>query len=156
MKPEELRKRLENVEKGLAEDESTTEFPTSGPREEREYTFVISWKDGRGKLWKGTFTNRVLSIRDRQTVGLMRARMAVGVALDSLDSLTSEINLMIAHLSVSLIKRPDWASDLGALDEVRLLQEIYMEVLNHEATFFGYGKNSDASGDKSESGEHSA
>jgi len=111
------------------------------PRAQRECTFEFNWKDGRGKIWKGRFTNKVLSIRDRQLVGIMRSNLAAGISPSNLDAYTGEINLMIAHLAVSLTERPKWAEDLLVLNDVRLLQELYMEVANHESTFLGYGKS---------------
>jgi hypothetical protein len=114
------------------------------PRGAREYTFQFSWKDGLGKIWKGEFTNKILSIRDRQMVGVMRARLATGLPAEALDAFTQEVNLMIAHMSFSLIKTPLWAKDLRDLDDVRLLQALYTEVLDHEATFHGYAKAPEA------------
>jgi len=108
------------------------------PKLSKEYPFQFSWTNGRGKIWKGAFTNKILSIRERQMVGVMRARLAAGMPLESLDSMTQEINLMVSHLSFSLTERPEWAKDLLELDDVQLLQEIYMEVLRHEATFRGH------------------
>lgn len=113
---------------------------TDKPRLDKKYTFAFDWKDGRGKVWKGEFVNEVLSIRQRQLVGVLRARMSAGVPIDSLDEMTQEINLMIAHMTYSLIEKPEWASDLQDLDDIRLLQELYGEVLVHEGTFFGYQK----------------
>lgn len=112
----------------------------SDPRMQREYSFDFQWKDGRGKIWKGKFTNKILSIRDRQLMGIMRSNLAAGISPANLDALTAEINLMVAHLSFSLSARPKWAEDLLALDDVRLLQEIYTEVVKHEGTFLGYAK----------------
>jgi hypothetical protein len=109
------------------------------PKAEKEYTFQIDYKGGNGKMWKGAFRNRILSIRDRQVVGVMRARLCGGLPQESLDPLTREINLMVSHLAFSLVEKPAWAEELRDLDDVRLLQAIYEEVLSHEASFHGYG-----------------
>jgi hypothetical protein len=135
--PEEMKKRIE-AEVVKATDPIPVMPPTSGGKLEREYTWQFSWTDGRGRTWSGQFRNKVLSVRDRQMVGILRARLAAGVPLEALDDMTAEVNLMIAHLTYSLAERPAWAKDLAALDDVRLLQEIYLEVADHEATFFGY------------------
>lgn len=129
-------KKVEQLAEGDVPEKESTD-----PKAQREYTFDFRWKDGRGKVWAGKFTNKVLSIRDRQLVGIMRSNLAGGISPAALDALTAEINLMIAHLSFSLTARPKWAEDLLTLDDVRLLQEIYMEVANHEATFLGYRKH---------------
>lgn len=114
------------------------------PRAHKEYPFDFEWTDGRKKVWKGKFKNRILDIGDRQAVGVLRARMGANVPSDSLDPLTQEINLMLAHMTFSLIERPEWAKDLRSLTDVRLLQELYSEVLAHEGTFLGYGSTEEA------------
>lgn len=111
--------------------------PATGGKLEREYGWQFRWTDGRGKVWEGEFRNKVLSVRENQMVGVLRARLAAGVASEVLDPYTTEINLMIAHLTYSLVKRPDWAKDLQDLLDVQLLQQIYLEVADHEATFLG-------------------
>jgi len=108
-------------------------------RENREYSFAIHWEDGHGKLWSRTFVNKVPDIGTRQAIGVLRAKLAGNVPVESLDPMTQEINLMIAHLTYSLEKRPEWAENLAEIMDVRLLQAIYSEVLAHEATFLGYG-----------------
>lgn len=114
--------------------------PEEDPKTRREYTFDFEWKDGRGKVWKGKFTNEMLSIRKRQLVGVLRSELGNNLPVDALDQFTQEINLMLAHLAFSLTKKPAWADDLSSLDDVRLVQEIYTEVAAHEATFLGYAK----------------
>lgn len=117
------------------------------PRDAREYVFSLKYVDGRGKHWEGEFKNKILTLRDRQQVGILRARLADGLPLTSLDILTAEINLMLAHTAYSLIEWPDWAGRenddrkkvlaLDKLDDVELLQAIYAEVDSHEAYFRG-------------------
>jgi len=109
------------------------------PRSKREYPFELNWTDGRGKVWKGKFLNQVLDIRTQAKRGIMRARLSAGLPMEALDALTVEINLMVAHLSFSLLERPTWANDLMSLNDVELLQEIYQEVALHEAIFLGRG-----------------
>jgi hypothetical protein len=105
-----------------------------------EYPFSFEWKSPNGKVWKGEFVNKVLSIQDRQNKGIAMAKFAGGMPVESLDALTYEINIIVAHMMFSLVKFPEWAKDLRALHEIQLLQAIYEEVASHEATFFGFGK----------------
>ena len=114
------------------------------PKLKPQYTFDFNYIDGQGKIWEGKFTNKILTIGDRANVGILRSRLSGNVPLESLDALTSEINLIIAHLSYSLADKPKWAEDLRKLHDIRLLQEIYAEVDSHEATFFGYRNNEGA------------
>lgn len=140
---------VEALQAAMAEEDPFLVIPPEkkpNPKDNREYPFVFSHTDGHGKVWKGNFTNKVLTIRDRQSVGVLRARLASGVPVVALDDMTQEINLMIAHLTFSLTERPDWAKDLQSLDDIRLLQELYLEVASHEAHFLGYGKDKEASG----------
>lgn len=145
--PENTEKLKEEVQK-LMEDSGESSI-LDDPRGQKEYTFDFKYKDGNGKIWKGRFTNKILTLRDRQGVGVVRARLAAGLPSEALDPLTAEINLMLAHMSFSLIERPEWAKDLSTLEDVRVVQALYEEVLLHEGTFHGYTKASSASASKS-------
>lgn len=135
---EEVTKKAEETLSVVAGEEKKD--PEGDPKAQREYTFEFEWKDGRGKVWKGRFTNEVLSIHKRRLVGVLRAQLGNNIPVESLDTFTQEVNLILAHLSFSLIKKPKWADDLGEQDDVRLIQEIYSEVAEHEATFLGYNE----------------
>jgi hypothetical protein len=112
--------------------------PEKDPRSKKEYPFDLDWIDGRGKHWTGKFVNRILSIGDRQKVGMMRAHMAGNVPYEALDPETAEINLIVAHVTFSLTEKPSWARDLLAVEDPALLRAIYAEVVAHEATFLGF------------------
>lgn len=125
--------------------EAAAEPKTADPRLCPTYTFDFAWRDPSGKVWEGRFTNKVLTIAERQQAGVMRARMAGGLPENSLDPLTSELNLMIAHLAFSLEeteKMPEWAKDLRQVRYPRLVQALYREVSAHEAAFLGFGEDS--------------
>ena len=148
-----LKKRLEmdhlntddlkkDVEETVKEAVQKTE-PEDNPRFQKTWSFHFDWVDGRGKHWVGDFTNTILTIRERQMLGVMRARLSGGSAYEALDPLTNEINYIISHLAFSLGDekgRPEWARDLREVHDVALLQALYAEVASHEATFFGWGK----------------
>jgi len=130
---EELKKTIERE----VDSEKEMEKAQEEARMQKQYAFSIKWKDGTGHVWKGDFVNKILSIRERQMAGVMRARLGNALPAESLDPLTQELNLIISHLAFSLTEKPDWAEDLQAIEHVALLQLIYMEVMAHEATFFG-------------------
>jgi len=150
--PEEFKRRItpdhletqeelkESVLKSVEPEEETSkrEKFLADPKAQKKYTFTLKWKDGSGKLWEGKFTNKILSIRDRQLVGVTRAKLQGGMPIESIDQLTEETNLIVAHLMFSLEEAPEWAKDLTALDDIQLLQAIYAEVASHEAYFFGW------------------
>lgn len=109
------------------------------PRSEKSYTFQVDFKDVRGKIWKGQFTNQILSIHERQRVGVMRSMLGGGQPIPSLDPMTIELNLMVAHMTYSLKERPTWAENLRSLEDPAVLQHIYEEVDSHESYFLGWG-----------------
>jgi hypothetical protein len=134
---------IPETEEGLKEvaDETVAKIdetePGEDPRDKVEYSFKFEFTDGRGKVWQGRFVNRILSIRDRQVVGIMRARLTGGQPYESLDPLTAEINHILTHMTQSLIERPDWAKDMLSLTNYEVLQALYLEVDSHESRFHG-------------------
>jgi len=151
--PEELRKRMrpdhltveeqrEEVAKKAEEAKPKKEDKPNDddPRTQRVYVFDFEWRDGTGKVWRGKFENTVPDIQTRQLIGVLRSQLGNNVPFDALDPTVREMNLVIAHLSFSLTKRPKWADDLGTLYSFELLQRIYEEVATHEAIFLGYGQ----------------
>lgn len=137
------REQLEDIQRryeaALAQEanEEAQEEKRLAPKLEKEYTFSFSHRT-LTKHYQGAFTNKILSIRERQFAGLLQARFAAGVPFDQMSPFTRELNLILAHLEVSLVKRPDWAQDLASIEDYTVLQEIYSEVASHEATFLGY------------------
>jgi len=114
------------------------EIDLNDPKLKEKYIFNFSWEDGRGKTWEGVFANKILSIKEQQAVGVMRASLNGGIEFKAMDPFTAEINLIISHLAFSLVQKPEWAEELRELKDVSLLQALYGEVAEHEATFFGY------------------
>jgi hypothetical protein len=153
MTPEDLKNRLAapHLEEVSAEDLKAEAAEAVGavPKEadnpdlrgHKEYTFTINYKNARGKVYKGEFTNKIITIRERQQIGIIRARLQGGLNSSAFDPLTEEINLMIAHLMVSLKEFPKWAEDIAGIEDVELLQTIHAEVASHEAYFFGWGSD---------------
>lgn len=143
---DDLKQQLDaDQEPAEAEEEEAEEKPAPAPvdprqklKEEEEYTFEFKWQASpRSKVWKGTFTNKVPDLNTQRLIGLMRARLAGGVPFDSLDPLTNELLLIYSHLAYSLTQKPVWFAEVGKLKDIRLLQELYLEVASHEATFLG-------------------
>lgn len=142
MDPNELMKSVEHLTETETDDlvkevEEKEEPKVDSAKLNEEYKFNFKWTDGRGKVWEGFFVNEILSIAKQQAVGVLRAKLGDGLPVSSIDAFTNEINLMVAHMSISLKDYPDWAKDLRALKDASLLQAIYEEVASHEATFFG-------------------
>lgn len=110
------------------------------PKMQERYTFSLDWKDPHGRTYQGQFTNKILPIRERQASGVLRAQLNGGLPREAVDDLTTEVNLMLAHLAFSLVEVPAWAKDLRALTDTRVVYAIYEEVASHEATFLGWSK----------------
>ena len=106
---------------------------------ERGYTFSFSFTGAGGRVYAGTFTNRVPDVRTRMQIGVLRAQLGGGMPVESLDGLTRELNQIVAHLTFSLETRPSWANELRNLEETEVLYKLYEEVMAHEATFLGRG-----------------
>ena len=100
--------------------------------------FDLDFTDQRGRAWQGRFKNEVLTVRKRLQVGLTKAALANGIPVDQLDTATSNLLEVLAHLSVSLTFSPDWFKN-NRMDqyESEVLYAIYNEVAEHEARFRG-------------------
>lgn len=114
------------------DDQQTTEEPRLAPR----FSFELDYRDERGRRWRGTFTNRILTFELRARMGALRAQMCGGVPVDALDADTFSLVRKIAHLTVSLEAKPEWC-DFWAMVDDQLLDLIYAQVEGHELTFRG-------------------
>lgn len=112
--------------------------PTAPPKE-RSHTFPFRYVGGNGRVWEGTFCNRVPDMATRQKIGVLRARLNGGMSLDSLDAFTAELSMMVSHMSLTLVQegRPEWAADLLKVEDPEVLYRLWEEVAAHEATFLG-------------------
>jgi hypothetical protein len=127
------------IEAQIDPDKKKTEDRLDDPRNQEQYTFTLRHQDARKKLWEGTFTTKILTIGERQLVGVMRSRFQGGAPLEGLDASTADLNLKLAHLSYSLVSYPRWAEKLRELKDPGVIDAIYQEVASHEAFFLGWG-----------------
>lgn len=135
-----IRKRMD-----AKKEERDAEAEASDPKAEEKYLFEFAWRDARGKLWKGNFTNRVLTHADRQVVGALQSEWQLGRPHSSFDPDVSAMNFMLAHMTVTLDGDAEWAKDLRRLHSSELIQKLYEEVASHEATFHGHSAHQEAS-----------
>lgn len=138
-----------SVEEAQRETEKSSEpvdvtKPADDPKLKEKYPFVLDWKDPNGKRWTGAFTNKILNIQELRQVAIMRARLNGQLPAGVIDGLTDDLNLMLAHMALSLVERPEWAKNLDALLDTRVVYAIYTEVASHEATFLGWEKAPEA------------
>lgn len=126
----------------------TSEPDKKDPRSEELYTFSFNYTDSRGKPWQGTFTNKILSISERQGVSVLKSRFFGGQPLESFDADTVALNGLLAHMMISLQSCPDWAKDLRQLKDVSLIFELGKEVVSHEGYYFRRDDGSQESGNR--------
>ncbi|MBT8430088.1 MAG: hypothetical protein KJN79_09280 [Gammaproteobacteria bacterium] len=116
----------------------------SEPRLAEKWTFAFKYTDRRGRKWAGEFENQILSIDDVTRVGTIRAASCGNAPLEALDMATVQNAEALAHCTVSLIKRPKWAAQLGRLKDGEILRRLYQEVSSHEDIFHGRGEDQEA------------
>lgn len=141
---------VEDIKKDIEQKKDNEEIKedveiSDDPKLNEKYTFNLDYKDPRGKIWKGEFTNKILTNAESIQVAVTRARMLGGVSVNSIDLYTYELSERLAHLTWSLIKRPKWANDLSSLLDPMIIEKLYQEVTSHEDTFHGRGKDKEES-----------
>jgi hypothetical protein len=147
-----LKSANELVAEMRGEDEDSTEHKDD-PKAQKEYSFDFEHKEsGTGKLRKGKFTSTVLTIGMKRQVGLLQAQLSGGLPWASLSPYDRNVIGQLAHLSVSLTKRPPWAKDFEKLYDDAILDKLYEEVALHEATFHGRGEDQEEGAGSDESG----
>ena len=117
--------------------------------ESKTYTFEKE-VSVEGEKKKGTFTVKYMGVAARLRLGTIRARLLEGAPSQSVDPLTDDIAYMIAYLTVSLVKAPNWW-DYDKIDDVSDLREVYMEAYKFMRSFRGQNEQSDNAGDSSTS-----
>lgn len=128
----------EEANASLAPEDASKEDPDN-PLGEIEYTFDLDYKDARGKTWRGAFTDKILTLGNRQAVEIVRARYHGGLSMESFSQEAVERNLMLAHLNYSIVKRPKWAEDLRGLYDPGIVSAIFAHAAEHEDFFLGWG-----------------
>lgn len=127
-------------------------IPLDDPQRHLEYTFEFSHTDDTGKVWNGSFTNRVLNIAQKIQIGVVRARRLQGAPMASVSPRTLELLYIIGWMEESLTKRPAWAKDLLDLTDEDLVEQLWLIVARHESIFLGRGTPDRAGKDQPEPG----
>ena len=122
--------------------------------ESKTYTFEKE-VSVEGEKKKGTFTVKYMGVSARLRLGTIRARLLEGAPSQSVDPLTDDIAYMIAYLTVSLVKAPNWWN-YDKIDDVNDLREVYMEAYKFMRSFRGQNEQSANAGDSSASNSKKA
>ena len=101
------------------------------------------------RRYEGEFTTKKLTIRDLATVGVRKVQLNGGFHFSAdkpgygVDESTDELNSMMAHLDLALVKAPTWWN-LDEITDMELLGKVYKEVLVFENSFLGRNKSREA------------
>jgi hypothetical protein len=132
MSPEEAKKAVAG-----AQTPEPPKVKAKDPKGEEVYAFSVSVTEGSGRVWAGDFENKILNLEERVQVGLTASFMVGRVPWEVLDGDTQYLVTAIAHLSASLVKKPEWYAKVMELKNIRIITAIYAEVAKHEAYFRG-------------------
>lgn len=135
-------------------------MPPLKPNKTRVFTVKHTFADGLEV--DGQFTCKKITILDKSKIGMRRSQLAGGMYCvrdeegnptgQGLDPDTDVLNLMIAHLEVSLVQKPDWFK-LDELDDYELIEKVAVEVFSFEKTFLRQRGESDSGNGSGSSGE---
>ena len=90
-----------------------------------------------GERFVGPFTNSILTVGQHIQRGAGAAILGGGQPYEALDPYTRAYNEKVAHLNLSLVKRPDWFRDIAGILYPELIDAVYEEVAAHERSFRG-------------------
>lgn len=130
---EQVSQHLEPAPKAAPED----------PTWREDHPFEFEWKDESGRSWRGSFVNRILTIREKRQVAVLEATFAGGLPFQSISPYQRGLNHACAHMAISLTERPKWAEDLSAIHEDRVIMALWEVVQSHEEGFRGLDRASE-------------
>ena len=117
--------------------------------ESKTYTFEKTLSMSAGIKKTGTFVAKYLGVAARLRMGTIRAKLLDGAPSQSLDNITDDIAYMVAYLTVSLTKTPDWWS-FDEIDDIQDLRAMYLEVYNFTQSFRARNEESTNAGNSTD------
>lgn len=126
-----------------AEEQAPSEPEQTNSKQTKVWTFAFNYKSPEdGVVYKGLFTNRVPSIREKIQIASYESTLNSGVPYDSIDPTMGQLSRAVATMQYTLIQKlqmePEgWANDLLALHSPLPIFRLAEEVYAHEATFRG-------------------
>jgi hypothetical protein len=106
------------------------------PRDSEEYTFYFEFVTKRGEVFEGRFTNRILTLEQTQQVHVLKARMLQSVAMSAVSDEILATTQILAHMSISLDHKVEWAKDLRTLRDPAVVWKLWAKVEDHESRYF--------------------
>lgn len=131
------------------DEETDPEDNPDAPLLEPEWSFSLDFTAPNGKRWRGEFTHKMPTIRDRRTIGILQTQYNGHLPQGTLDPVTSELNFILANFGVTLDCSANgpghWSHELEELDDAEVLYALAKEVARHEGNFLGHQKAQKAS-----------
>lgn len=115
------------------------------PRDSEEYSFYFEHVNRRGEVYEGRFTNRILTLEQTQQVHVLKARMLQSMPASALSDEIAATTQILAHMSISLDHKVEWAKDLRSLRDPSVVWKLWAKVEDHESHYFRLGEDSEAS-----------
>jgi len=150
-------RKLDDLKQAVIQRTEVAKEPdeSDDPRLKPSYTFPFSYKDARGREYKGIFTTHILSIDERIKSAALEATISGGVNYRAVDPNMAILTRAIAHMAFSLTKKSGvspagWADDFFSMLDPDPVLALFEEVLAHEAFFRGLGsikEEGESSGD---------
>ena len=104
--------------------------------------FTISYRSpSDGKLYEGTFTTKKLSVKSVGALRVRKVQLNGGYYFDpktpgvGIDAQTDNLNFMIAHLEISLIRNPFWWN-LDDICDQDLILAVFDKVFEFEENYY--------------------
>ena len=106
------------------------------PRDSEEYSFYFEHVNKRGEVFEGRFTNRILTLEQTQQVHVLKARMLQSMPMSAISDEILATTQVLAHMSISLEHKVEWAKDLRSLRDPGVLWKLWAKVEDHESRYF--------------------
>ena len=113
------------------------------PRDSEEYTFYFEYANKRGQVFEGRFTNRILTLEQTQQVHVLKARMLQSLPTSAVSDDILATTQILAHMSISLDHKVEWAKDLRALRDPSVIWKLWAKVEDHESRYFRMDEDSE-------------
>lgn len=117
--------------------DDVTPAADDNPKMARDYTFQLDWTAPRGKRYVGEFINRVPNLGERRAIKVLKAQLLGHTPVAALDADAWHHAELVAHMTTTLIKRPEAFQDLYEIMDEGVLEALWEEVRSHEDIFLG-------------------
>lgn len=104
---------------------------------EVEATFDVTYTNLYGKVFRGSFTNKVLTVGEKIKVDVVRARRLMNAPKEAMSDNISGLLLMVSWMEESLKKTPPWFKDIWNIHDEGIVEAVFVKCAAHERCFHG-------------------